>query len=437
LVSISRVDTRQAAAPIDLPADRPSRVAGVDIAPAFVAASLEAVGCSVQTGTDDVMRVTPPTWRPDLTDPVDLVEEVIRLFGYDAVPSRLPRLPSGRGLTTSQRLRRVAAGVLADTGLTEVLAYPFMGPADLAALGIAPDDHRSDTVALANPISEEQPWLRTTMLPGLLGIVSRNVGRGAESIEVFEIGAVTRWSNAPSEGLGHQAVRPSVEHRPSDVDIASLDASLPMQSLHLAAVLTGQWENEGWWGEGRTVVWSDAIEVVRIIGRALRATISVTAASMSPWHPGRCAEFSLSDGTVVGHAGELHPRVCDALSLPARTCALEIDLGALIDAHLEVPVGPRVSTFPVAKEDIALVVEDSVSVHDVEQAIRRGAGDLLESVRLFDVYTGPQVGQGRKSLAFSLRFRAQDRTLTADEVLAVRGSVVAQARSDCGAQQRA
>ena len=121
---------------------------------------------------------------------------------------------------------------------------------------------------------------------------------------------------------------------------------------------------------------------------------------------------------------------------PARTCAVEINLGVVLDAHVEVPAAPEVSTFPVAKEDIAVVVDDAVSVDEVEQAVRRGAGNLLESVRLFDVYTGPQIGTGRKSLAFALRFRASDRTLTAEEVAAARDAAVAQAQRDCGAQQR-
>ena len=436
LVSISQIDAREEKPAIDLPVDRASQVAGVEIAADVVVKALTAVGCSVAGASDGVLKVVPPSWRPDLSDPADLVEEVVRLFGYDAVPSRLPRLPSGRVLTSSQRLRRVAGSTLADVGLTEVLAYPFIGPADLDALGLAADDPRRQSVALANPLSEEQPWMRTTMLPGLLGITSRNLGRGAESVGVFEIGAVSHWGAGKAQALASGPVRPSVASRPTPVEIAGLDEMLPSQAVHLAAVLTGQWENQGWWGDGRAATWADAVEVVRVLARALRSDVHISTGSTRPWHPGRCAEFALSDGTVIGHAGELHPRVCDALALPARTCAVEINLGVVIDAHVEVPAAPEVSTFPVAKEDIAVVVDDAVSVDEVEQAVRRGAGNLLESVRLFDVYTGPQIGTGRKSLAFALRFRASDRTLTAEEVAAARDAAVAQAQRDCGAQQR-
>jgi phenylalanyl-tRNA synthetase beta chain len=155
-----------------------------------------------------------------------------------------------------------------------------------------------------------------------------------------------------------------------------------------------------------------------------------------PWHPGRCAEI-LVDGEPVGHAGELHPRVCAEHGLPVRSAAVEVDLDVLLSRAPTVVPAPAFSTYPLAKEDVALVVDDSATVAEVEAALREGAGELLESIRLFDVYTGEQVGAGKKSLAFALRFRAPDRTLTEEETSAARDAAVALAAERTGAVQRA
>jgi phenylalanyl-tRNA synthetase beta chain len=155
-----------------------------------------------------------------------------------------------------------------------------------------------------------------------------------------------------------------------------------------------------------------------------------------PWHPGRCAQV-LVDDTEFGHAGELHPKVCTAFGVPPRTAAVEIDLDFLMRRAVDVAAGPELSSYPLAKEDVALVVDAEVTVAAVEAALREGAGELLESIRLFDVFTGEQVGSGKKSLGFALRFRAPDRTLTEEETSAVRDAAVAVAAERTGAAQRA
>jgi phenylalanyl-tRNA synthetase beta chain len=201
---------------------------------------------------------------------------------------------------------------------------------------------------------------------------------------------------------------------------------LPREPMYLAAALAGERIPHGWWGSGRPATWSDAIQLVRDVATVLRCDVEVAAAEYAPWHPGRCAAISV-DGVLVGHAGELHPRVCAALELPVHTCAAEVDLSELL-GHAGGPVQPSpVSTFPVATQDVALVVADDVSSSAVEAALRDGAGGLLESLRLFDVYTGDQIGEGRRSLAYALRFRAHDRTLTAEEATATRDAAVAEA----------
>jgi phenylalanyl-tRNA synthetase beta chain len=224
--------------------------------------------------------------------------------------------------------------------------------------------------------------------------------------------------------------------RPTPEQLARLDAALPEERRHVAWAAAGAAEPAGWWGPGRAVSWSDAIDAARLVAGAAGLTVGTHAATVAPWHPGRCAAITLPDGAVIGYAGELHPAVCEVLELPRRTVAAELDLGALLDAATEDLSAPVVSAFPPATQDVALVVDAGVPASEVEEALRAGAGELLEEVRLFDVYTGDQVGVARKSLAYSLRFRAVDRTLTAQEATGARDAAVAEATRRTGAVLR-
>ncbi|MFB7898862.1 phenylalanine--tRNA ligase subunit beta [Streptomyces xiamenensis] len=406
---------------IKVAADHADKVAGVAYGRETVVRRLQQVGCDVY-GSDE-LTVTVPSWRPDLTDPNDLAEEVIRLEGYENLPATLPRPPAGRGLTPRQRLHRRVGRALAGAGYVEALNYPFIGTPVLDGLGIPADDARRRTVTLVNPLSDEEPALRTTLLPGLLTALRRNDGRGSHDLALFETGLVF----LPT-GTETTPVRLPVTRRPSDEEIAQLDAALPEQPRHAAVVLAGARERSGWWGGGRPAGWADAIEAARTVAREAGAEPEVESAQYAPWHPGRCAALYVSvDGerVLAGHAGELHPRVIKALGLPERTSAAEVDLDLLQRAGAETLSAPRISTFPVATQDVALVVDSSVPAGEVEAALRAGAGELLESLRLFDVFTGEQIGAGKKSLAYALRFRAADRTLTAEEASAARDAAVA------------
>ncbi|MFF2934696.1 phenylalanine--tRNA ligase subunit beta [Streptomyces mirabilis] len=418
---------------ITIPANHPDKVAGVDYGRETVVRRLQQVGCDVY-GQDELI-VTVPSWRPDLTDPNDLAEEVIRLEGYENLPSTLPKPPAGLGLTGRQRLHRRIGRVLAGAGYVEALNYPFIGEHVFDQLGLAADDPKRKVVKLVNPLSDEEPALRTTLLPGLLHALRRNDGRGSHDLALFETGLVFQ----PQDEL-RVAGRLPVDRRPTDEEIASLTAALPVQPRHAAVVLAGAREQAGWWGKGRPADWADAIEAARSLAREAGTELLVRAGQYGPWHPGRCAELAVVvDGQekVIGHAGELHPGVLKALGLPARTCAMELDLDALEQASAGLPKGPKISTFPVATQDVALVVDKTVPHVDVEAALREGAGELLESIRLFDVYeNGEQLGEGKKSLAYALRFRADDRTLTVDEASAARDVAVALAGERTGAVLR-
>ncbi|MFK0171294.1 phenylalanine--tRNA ligase subunit beta [Streptomyces sp. NPDC090306] len=429
---VTEVAAPHAPRTILIPADHPDRVAGVAYGRETVVRRLQQVGCDVY-GQDD-LTVTVPSWRPDLTDPNDLAEEVIRLEGYENLPSTLPKPPAGRGLTDRQRLHRRVGRVLAGAGYVEAPNYPFIGEQVLDTFGLAADDPNRRLVRLVNPLSDEEPALRTTLLPGLLGALRRNDGRGSHDLALFETGLVFH----AREEL-RVAGRLPVDRRPTDEEIAALTATLPEQPRHAAVVLTGAREQAGWWGKGRPAGWADAVEAARLVAHEAGAELTVRAGRYGPWHPGRCAELAVTvEGTerIVGYAGELHPRVLKALGLPARTCAAELDLDLVEAAGTGVVKGPRISTFPVATQDVALVVDSGVPHADVEAALREGAGELLEAVRLFDVYESEQLGAGRKSLAYALRFRAADRTLTVDEASAARDAAVALAAERTGAVLR-
>ena len=418
---------------IEMPSDLPAQVAGMDIDAATTVAKLTAVGCTVEQ-RDGALLVTPPTWRPDLTDPADLVEEVVRLVGYRHLPSTLPTAPAGHGLTHAQRLRRRLGTVLAARGLTEVLTYPFTSEADADALRWNDDDPRRVSPRLANPLSDEQPLLRAAILPTLLTAAQRNVGRGFDDLALFELGSVF-LGRAGSGSTPNNPPRPGVTQRPTDAEWDELEGLLPDQPVHLAAVWTGDRIAKGWQGNGEPATWADAIATAQDVADILGVDLTIEQGSDAAFHPGRCARLSL-DGVTVGSAGELHPGVLEAWGLPARSCAMELDVSEMIDASPSVRTAPDFSTHPVAKEDIALVVNDDVTAAALEQAIREGAGDLLEEVTLFDVYTGDQEAEGHKSLAFALRFRAPDRTLAAEEIAGARQGAIHAAEQRCGAQLR-
>jgi phenylalanyl-tRNA synthetase beta chain len=440
---------------IVIAADLPDRVAGLTYGAETVVRRLREVGCEVARGSDDLLTVHPPSWRPDLTDPNDLAEEVIRLEGYERIGITTPKAPAGKGRTPTQRLRILIGQALAGAGYVEVISSPFGSDADFDRMQLPADDARRRSVRLANPISGEEPLMRTSLLPGLFRVVNRNAGRGFADLALFEIGHAFRIGAAGCDGDARgTAVTPvlAVDRGPSAEETARLDATLPDQPKLAACVLTGKIEAAGWWGDGRQATFYDAIEAARTVLDSSRVSYTVRAGQCEPWHPGRCAEFVIEpsgpsgssgpEPVVVGHAGELHPRVVSAFKLAPRTCAMELDLSTIDRAAVDLPPvqAPLISGYPMATQDVALVVADSVPAREVEAALVAGAGaaggGLLEQVRLFDVYTGEQTGEGRRSLAYTLRFRAPDRTLTDEEVAVARDAAVAEATRRTGAVLR-
>lgn len=409
-------DATPDAAPIHLPDGFASGVIGYEYTTEDERSALAEIGASLEE-TEGGLVVTPPSWRPDLTDKWTLVEEIARIVGYDRIPSVLPVAPPGRGLTTSQVLRRSVAQTLAATGHTEVLAYPFVtekannlyGPAS------APGTAGVPQIKIANPLDGEAPYFRTSLLPGLVQIAHRNRSRGMTDLAIYEMGAVVRPE--PGVTYGTPVLPPGAVRPGTDLE-ARLNAGIPPQPLHVGVVLTGNAVRHQPAQQPVPAGWQDALTAVRQVALAVGVPIGVRQGSHQAMHPGRTAELFVTTDAgseIVGYAGELLPTVARDADLPAVVGVAEINLSAVLAAAGGTITVEPIGTKPAATQDLSLVVALEVPAADVMDAVRSGAGALLEHIELVDDYRGAGVPEGRKSLTFALRFRAPDRTLTAAE----------------------
>ena len=414
---------------VSMDVSKPSRYAGVDYSRETITARLEEVGCSVSAyDNGNAVDVTIPSWRTDIAEDVDLIEEILRLEGLEAIPSILPIPTIGStGLTAAQKRRRAIGHGLAYAGYAEVIPSPFVNAEIFNTWELDADDERRNVVSVQNPLEADKSVLSSTLLPNMLDAIARNVARGRNDVSLFGLQQVS-FKRADSTPM------PDVSKRPSDEEIEQLVNTLPAQPLHVATVGTGNLEFEGPWGEGRAYTYADAIESARQVARSAGVEIEVENADVKPWHPGRCAAIKVG-GEVVGYAGELHPQILKAMGLPARTCAMELDITALpFTENLPAPV---LSSFPSLHQDIALVVDEDVPAETVRRTLEEGAGELLENVELFDVFRGEKLGESKKSLAFKMFFRAAERTLTDEEVNTHRLAAAELASERLGAEMRA
>lgn len=427
---------------VTLPFAAATQLVGVDYAPERVEELLRAIGCDVTKSSDDTFAVVPPSWRPDLVGgPAHLIEEIARLDGYDKIPSVVPVGPAKIGNPAPLRTRREVSDTLAEAGLTEVMTYPFLGN-EHDLMGLPADDPRRDTVKLANPLADDAPALRSSLLDTLLNTASRNVSRGNPRVAIFELDQV-----ASAQGVVPAPI-PGVEEKPSDEVMQALRAGVPKQPWHVAAVLAGNAMEASPHDAARAWDWADAIELairvavsqgLAVRPEALGAGGQATVAA--PFHPGRVAQIrvgALTGGKVLGYAGELHPKVCQNFGLPPRTCAFELDLDAIEKVRPKDAFQLRpVSTFPAAKEDLAFVVKQDVPALKVYNAIAKAGEGLVEELRLFDVFENvEQLGEGRKSLAFALRLRAADHTLSPQEIKETRNRIIKKVEKTCQATLR-
>jgi len=416
---------------IELPAGFAEALVGVAYTHEEIVSTLEAIGCVVAS-VQDGFEVIPPTWRPDLRHKTDLVEEVARITGYDRIPVRLPVAPPGRGLTSRQKQRRNILSALAFGSAVEVLNYPFLGTK--ANRWFAPESNHA--VRLANPIQDDAPELRLSILPGLIDAARRNLSRGLTDLAIFEEGSVF----IPSGKVVQTADLPLGFERPTEKQLKAVLDTIPDQPKHIAAIFVGDRVQQQVGTKSVAYDYSDAIQAARIIARAVGAEITLRQASPKGFHPGRTAELAIHSGgriVVIGHAGELDPALTVENDLPRRVAALEINLEKLYSVAPEVIQAAPIYTFPAATQDLSLIVSEETVAGEVENVISSSAGELLENVRLIDDYRGSNIGEGKKSLTFALRFRAPDRTLTQVEASEARDAAVAAVNAKFGAELRA
>ncbi len=377
---------------VDLALSQIERVLGTAFDAAAVTDYLTRLGFAV--GGGDPLRVTAPTRRPDIGRDVDLIEEVARLHGYNNFPDSVS-MGGGGGLPHWERRYRTLRAVMVGAGYHEAITFSFIGQKDLDLLDLPEDDHRRAGIRVVNPLRDEEGVMRTTLLPGLLKAAANNVSRGVSPVSLFETGKVF----LPEEEDG-----------------------LPMQPEAMAFVSVGV-AGSGWYGGGHVDdaldalgTWALLVEAMGLDGTELRQ------ASPPAFHPQRTAEV-VWDGEVIGVVGELHPRVAAAFGLEGRVAAGEIDIDRMLEHHTEWDFKPP-SPYPPALFDLAFEVDESVPARSLIDVIDEAAGPLLERRDVFDVFSGPPLADGRKSIAIRFMFRAPDRTLTDEEVAPMRRAIV-------------
>lgn len=387
---------------------------------------LRAIGCDVEPTARNTLDVTPPAYRPDLRIEEDLYEEIARIEGYERVPVRVPSAGQVGGRTPQHAARNVVRRALAGGGWTEVTPYPFVAAEDADRLGLPADDPRRRPVRLVNPLSQEESVLHTTVVPGLLRTLRRNVNRQLIDVAIFSAARVFLPPTADEPGAPGGA--PDMPDAPS----------LPAEPLLLGVAACGAFDTARHDRPARAADLDDLLGAAELARHALGLpALEARATAEPPYHPGRAARLSL-DGADIGVVGELHPRVAEAFGVPPRTLAGELRLDRLT-ARGQVPARPSApAALPPLRFDVAVVVADDVPAAVVEAAVRDGAGRggrPVTEVQLFDVYSGAQLGEGRRSLAYALRLEDPQRPFTdSDERAAIEG--VAEAVAEIGGRLR-
>ena len=387
-------------------------ICGAPIERDFVVRSLTRLGCTVEETGEDYL-VTPPSFRPDLPREIDLIEEILRLWGMGRVEATIPAAKNHiGGLTHEQQLTRKVGQILRACGLNETTTFGFAAPGDLEKIHMSADG-RGVPVVLMNPLVAEQTEMRRSLLPGLLQSVAYNEAHGTTNVHLYEIGTLFHGRE---------------------------NASLPRETQSVAGVLAGSWTDQTWnntvdklrFFAGKGIV-EELLEQLRVPKVRFRVA---EGEGYDFLQPGRAAEV-LSGGTVLGWVGEIHPEAREAMDIDQIVVAFELDLDKLIKGAHNQENYHEFSPFPAVQHDLAIVVPDEVTCEDLLQRITSAGGKLLESVRLFDVYRDPiRVGVGKKSMAFSLTYRSDDHTLTSDEVERAHGKIVTKLCKATGGEVR-
>ena len=383
---------------------RARRLLGVDLSPADVREALGRYRLPMVEEEDDRIDIEVPGHRVDLAIEADLIEEVGRITGYGELPSTLPGVRQAGGLTNAQRVHRRIQDVLAASGLWEVISFSFAPHADLELF----EDERRTGVRIANPISDEESYLRSSLIPGLLRAARRNLAQQRASIRLFEMGKTFVGRDGETEEIDR------------------------------VAVLMAGSATEEWPGERRPMDFLDVKGVLEdlLVGLGI-GKWSLSELSFSPFHPGRSAEVLLPGQPPVGELAEIHPLVAERFDLPGRVAVLELRVEPLVAVASGDVAFRDLSRFPPVRRDLAFLVDAPTPANEVREALREAAGELLDRILLFDVYEGEPLPEGKRSLAFSVDFRAPDRTLTDAEADARVRLIAERLAADFGAELRA
>ncbi|HJG36880.1 phenylalanine--tRNA ligase subunit beta [Enorma phocaeensis] len=401
---------------ITLRQGRVELICGTAIDPAFTERALTRLGCTVERAAEDgepVFHVVPPTFRPDLEREIDLIEEVLRLWGMDRVEATIPAARNHiGGLTHDQRQMRRVGAILRSCGLNETTTYSFAAPGDLEKTRMSAEG-RGVPVVLMNPLVAEQTEMRRSLLPGLLQSVAYNEAHGTANVHLYEIGTLFHGRE---------------------------NASLPKERKSLAGVLAGAWGDDTWAQRHEPLRFFDGKGIVEELLAQLRVEKvrfrPVEGDAYAFLQPGRAAEV-LSGGTVLGWVGEIHPEVRDAYDISTPVTAFELNLDTVLREAHDQAAYRSYSTYPAVEMDLAIVVDEDITCETLVQRLSSAGGKLLRDVRLFDVYRDEErLGAGKKSMAFSLTYRADDHTLTSDEVEKVHGKLVTKVCKATGGEVR-
>ena len=401
---------------ITLRQGRVELICGTAIDPAFTERALTRLGCTVERAAEDgepVFHVVPPTFRPDLEREIDLIEEVLRLWGMDRVEATIPAARNHiGGLTHDQRQMRRVGSILRSCGLNETTTYSFAAPGDLEKTRMSAEG-RGVPVVLMNPLVAEQTEMRRSLLPGLLQSVAYNEAHGTANVHLYEIGTLFHGRE---------------------------NASLPKERRSLAGVLAGAWGDDTWAQRHEPLRFFDGKGIVEELLAQLRVEKvrfrPVEGDAYAFLQPGRAAEV-LSGGTVLGWVGEIHPEVRDAYDISTPVTAFELNLDTVLREAHDQAAYRSYSTYPAVEMDLAIVVDEDITCETLVQRLSSAGGKLLRDVRLFDVYRDEErLGAGKKSMAFSLTYRADDHTLTSDEVEKVHGKLVTKVCKATGGEVR-
>ena len=361
---------------------------------------------------DGALVITAPTWRQDVTCDADISEEIARMHSYDKIESHNPELALRQGKEDPmEEVKSEAEDYLASAGLDEVMTYTFIHPSFVDKMMLKADDCRRNVIKLMNPISDEFGVMRTTMLPSLLNTAAYNLARQAESVKIFEVGRVYL-----------PKALPLTEH--------------PEERRVIGAVMSGRRSELNWTSGKDSVDFYDMKGVVEgLLEKMQLAEYELAACEETYMHPGKSCVVK-AGGKAIGYFGCLHPTAAANFDVPEETYVLELELAPLAESALRVPQYAHLAKFPGTSRDIAVVVPKEVTVQELEGVLRANAGELLQGIRVFDVYTGKQVTEGCKSVAFNLTFQAEDRTLTDGEIDPIIKDVVAKVAEAYAAQLR-